>query len=59
MEISIKFEPKDLWVGLFWNIKTEYNYRLFPSYKCISKYLYIYICIIPCLPIIIRKKLNK
>lgn len=31
------FEPRDLWVGVFWDRK--------------NTYLFIYICIVPCFPI--------
>lgn len=37
-EWEIKFEPRDLWIGVYWN-------------KPIETQLNIYICIIPCVPI--------
>lgn len=42
--IRIAFEPRDLWIGLFWS-KVGYVLRL-------------YICIVPCLPIIIEIRDN-
>lgn len=58
--MKIKFEPRDLWFGVFWDIKEEFNSinEQFVFKILIVKYLYIYICIIPCFPIIIKKKLK-
>lgn len=59
MKIKVKFEPRDLWVGVFWDIE-EFSWPHAPSkeYSGGYKILKIYICIIPCFPIIISKKLN-
>lgn len=35
--VSLKFEPRDLWIGVYWNR---------PYWG-----LEVYICIVPCLPI--------
>lgn len=35
---TIRFEPRDLWIGLYWK----------PQDRCVTFYL----CLIPCLPII-------
>jgi hypothetical protein len=42
-EVKLKFEPRDLWIGAYWNLRQsiESPYRL----------LDVYICIVPMLPI--------
>jgi hypothetical protein len=40
MHISIKFVWEDMWFGLYWD----------------SKKKVAYICLVPCFPIIIRRK---
>lgn len=42
--IEIKFEPRDLWIGVYWNVEQDYLNR---------RSLKIYICIMLMLPIII------
>ncbi len=43
---SIKFEPRDLWIGFFWRYKK--------SVESPSKWFTLYICLIPMLPIILE-----
>lgn len=46
MKIKIFFEPRDIWVGVFWDldiVDTPYG-PLFENYR-------VYICIIPMFPI--------
>lgn len=42
-KISVKFEPRDVWIGVYWNLSksVESSYRQ----------LWVYICIVPMLPI--------
>ena len=41
--MTIKFNPKDIWIGLYWTIREErYGWR---------HYYQFYICIIPCFPV--------
>lgn len=63
MNFSIKFEPRDAWVGLFWDVKNEDKKIKDPNYgftvgtmKC--RNLYIYLCVIPFLPIIFKKEIK-
>lgn len=48
---SIKFEPRDLWVGVYWNFDKDYREKVF----C------VYICIIPLFPIMLKfqKKIDR
>jgi hypothetical protein len=57
MKISIKFEPRDIWIGVFWDRSYELNNSPVGLYT--QYYLDIYICIIPLLPIKIRSKIGK
>lgn len=47
MKIKIKFEPRDIWIGVYWT--TNFLWTRKESVKTVK----IYICIIPCLPIIL------
>jgi len=40
-EIKLKFEPRDLWIGVYWDGGHEGRFH----------WLVIYICVIPMLPI--------
>lgn len=44
----MKFEPRDLWVGVFWKVDMDrFGYNL-------EQTLHIYICLLPCLPVILE-----
>lgn len=47
VKLSVTFEPRDLWVGVFWQRKDHID--LTYSYQ-------IYICFVPCLPIVLTIK---
>lgn len=49
MNISIKFELRDIWIGLYW--KTEI--MTWSERKPVRRVTTWYICIVPCVPIII------
>ena len=64
--IEIKWEPHDLWIGVYWNIIDEgkWRYKNDKSNEFVRapwgyhfESLYIYVCLIPCFPIIIKKEL--
>lgn len=45
-EIDLKFEPRDLWIGVYWNLvrSVESNYRR----------LDVYVCVLPMWPLHLR-----
>ena len=45
MNLKVKFEPRDLWVGVYWNFSrsVESPYRR----------LNLYVCLVPTVPIIV------
>jgi len=45
--VRIKFEPRDLWIGVYW---CDAGRNSAPGY--IRRYWKIYVCIVPCFPII-------
>ena len=46
IELRIKFEPRDLWVGAYWN----YAESIESAYKRLD----LFICLLPTLPIHLR-----
>lgn len=49
MKIELKFEPRDIWIGVYWTITSTVS----------GDVLHIYICIVPLLPIHIQIKLRS
>ena len=49
MVIKFRFEPRDCWIGVFWNIHQEMH----PMFRSVTTF---YICLIPMLPIIVIRK---
>lgn len=45
MTCKLKWEPRDIWVGLYWTVDGGARQR---------RELALYLCIIPCLPLCIR-----
>jgi hypothetical protein len=45
-EVEVKFEPRDLWVGVYWS-RDEYGSRNWRTRR-----LRVFVCIIPMLPIV-------
>jgi hypothetical protein len=44
--VKIKFEPRDIWIGAYWNFKNDGH-----KFGKWWRYLDIYICIVPLFPI--------
>jgi hypothetical protein len=42
IKVQFQFEPRDLWVGVFWRIKKR---------KGVGEFLHLYICILPLIPL--------
>lgn len=54
-DISVKWVVNDLWIGCYFNKERVINYLpFFEDYKILK----IYICLIPCFPIIIKIKIK-
>ena len=45
----VRFEPRDLWVGVYWNLRTVHT---------VPVQLDIYICLLPTLPFHIQKSFD-
>lgn len=45
-EVKLKFEPRDIWVGIYWNLSR--------SIESAYRKLDVYICVVPMLPIRLR-----
>ena len=44
--MKIKFEPRDLWVGVYWDRAGRVT-----TLETDQQYYRIYVCVIPCFPI--------
>jgi len=40
--VRFQFEPRDLWIGVFWRVNYDWVVRL-----------QVYICLLPCFPILL------
>lgn len=52
MKLELKFEPRDIWVGLFWTIKSP-TLEMVHFHDTRAKWLLLYFCLIPMVVIII------
>jgi hypothetical protein len=45
------FEPRDIWVGVFWDRPVSYG----DGGQPLVRHLKIYVCLLPCLPILLHR----
>lgn len=45
MKLDLFFEPRHLWIGIYWTIQRQYVGNRF------DRWLLIYLCLIPCVPL--------
>jgi hypothetical protein len=46
--ITLRFEPRDLWVGVFWDVRPA-SYGTAVGH--VSADLHVYVCLVPCFPV--------
>lgn len=46
MKFEWLFEPRDLWIGVYWTVKPWGDVK-----GNVDRYVEIYVCFVPCLPI--------
>ena len=55
VEVSLAFEPRDLWWGVFWRRSDlparPVRWRARPGLRRISQYLTLYVCLVPMAPL--------
>jgi hypothetical protein len=53
MIIKLKFVPQDCWVGIHWSKKSIWTGLIGPDVAVALQITKVYICLLPCLPIVI------
>ena len=44
LSVKLLFEPRDIWVGIYWDKKDES--------------IFVYICVVPCFPVRIHRRIS-
>lgn len=58
-KVSMKWEPRDLWIGIYWTIKEPRRGDPRVLWWLGPRYFHVFICLLPCLPIIIERRLKN
>ena len=48
--IDLLWEPRDLWVGVYWD-RGQHEVHYIPGSVMLENYVRVYVCLLPCLPI--------
>jgi hypothetical protein len=57
MSVSVEFVPRDLWIGVYWNLRENGVPVRCPGIDPYTRFrASVYVCIVPMLPIIFRWK---
>lgn len=59
MTVRVKFEIRDLWIGVFWERKNRWIHSRFEKGRAcdlVVRDLRIYVCLLPMIPIILTFK---
>lgn len=51
MKIKLELKWQNLWIGAYWEKKTDVVYPKYDYMPTIKKTWHIWICVVPCLPI--------
>lgn len=54
VRVSAKFEPRDLWVGVYWERHAPAQWVIEQHHLPDKRWIRFYVCIIPALPIIVQ-----
>lgn len=55
MSWRIYFEPRDIWVGVYWTTRWETD----NPHDGAERWLDVYICVLPCLPVRVTTRLRR
>lgn len=58
MKVQMAFEPRDVWIGVYWTFQERLYKDPATKRAFLSRTLFIYVCLIPMLPIIFCKQVG-